>query len=372
VYSKSLEDHISHLDIVIQCLVTNNFVLKRNKCLFAQESIEYLGHIISRDGVGPDPENIRAMIAWPTPSTIKQLRGFLGLTGFYQKFVQHYASIAAPLTNLLKRDSFTWSEKAQRSFEQLKDAKTNAPVLMLRNFQEDFTIETDASGQGMGVVLMQNNHPICYFSKKIFPKLLSASTYVRELHAITAVVKKWRTYLLGRKFIIHTDQRSLRELMMQVVQTPEQQYYLSKLLGYTYEIVYKPGATNKVDDALSRIDGSSSQMMGLTVPQCDLVSKIQETYNADPELKQLYQKVFGCLEEHSGFIIVKGIILYHDKIYIPCTSPLKQVLLEEFHVTPMAGHAGIHRTYGRLSDNFFWKGMKKDVAEFVKGCVICR
>jgi len=133
---------------------------------------------------------------------------------------------------------------------------------------------------------------------------------------------------------------------MQVVQTPEQQYYLSKLLGYTYEIVYKPGAANKVDDALSKIDGSSSQMMGLTVPQCDLISKIQETYSADPKLKQLYQKVLGCPEKHRRFKIVKGIILYHDKIYIPCKSPLIQVLLEEFHATPMAGHARIHRTYG--------------------------
>ena len=95
------------------------------------------------------------------------------------------------------------------------------------------------------------------------------------------------------------------------------------------------------------------------MPQCDLASKIQKTYNADPELKQLYQKVFGCPEEHPGFKFVKGIILYHDKIYIPCQSPLKQVFFEEFHATLMPGHAEIHRTYGRLSDNFFWKGMKK-------------
>ena len=107
VYSKSLEDHILHLEIVFQCLMTNQFFLKRTKCLLAQESIEYLGHIISRDGVSPDPEKIRAMVAWPAPTNVKQLCGFLGLTGFYRKFVKHYASIAAPLTNLLKKDSFT-------------------------------------------------------------------------------------------------------------------------------------------------------------------------------------------------------------------------------------------------------------------------
>jgi len=249
---------------------------------------------------------------------------------------------------------------------------THTPVLMLPNFQEDFIIETDASGQGMGVVLMQNNHPICYFSKKFCPKLLSASTYVRELHAITAAVKKWRTYLLGRKFIIHTDQRNLRELMTQVVQTPEQQYYLSKLLGYTYEIMYKLGSANRVADALSRLDESLPQMMWLTVPQCELVTKIQEIYSSNSTLKHLYQQVLRCPEEYPGFKVVKGILLCHDKIFIPYQSPLKQVLLDEFHATPMAGHAGIHRTYGQLSDNFYWKGMKKDVAEFVKGCVVCQ
>ena len=117
VYSKSLENHISHLDIVIQCLMTNQFFLKRNKCLFAQESVEYLDHIISKDGIDSNLEKICAMIAWSTPTTLKQLREFLGLTGFYWKFVQPYASIVAPLINLLKRDSFTWYEEEQRSFE---------------------------------------------------------------------------------------------------------------------------------------------------------------------------------------------------------------------------------------------------------------
>ena len=134
VYSKSLEDHILHLEIVFQCLMTNQFFLKRTKCLLAQESIEYLGHIISRDGVSPDPEKIRAMVAWPAPTNVKQLCGFLGLTGFYRKFVKHYASIAAPLTNLLKKDSFTRSEEAQQSFDHLKDAMTHTPVLILPNF----------------------------------------------------------------------------------------------------------------------------------------------------------------------------------------------------------------------------------------------
>ncbi|MCI15935.1 hypothetical protein A2U01_0037075, partial [Trifolium medium] len=210
-------------------------------CSIGQNSISYLGHIVSAEGVGPDPEKIEAMVNWPPPTNLKQLRGFLGLSGFYRKFIQNYAMIAQPLTDLLKKDAFQWNEQAQVAFDHLKEAMTKAPVLALPNFEEDFMIETYASGIGMGAVLIQNNHPICYFSQKNCPKLMTASAYVRELCAITSAVKKWRTYLLGRKFVVHTDQRSLRELMTQVIQTPEQQFYLAKLLGYSYEIKYKPG-----------------------------------------------------------------------------------------------------------------------------------
>ncbi|GAU31589.1 hypothetical protein TSUD_54120 [Trifolium subterraneum] len=225
--------------------------ISESKCLIAQPSIEYLGHVVTAEGVGPGPSKIEAMVNWPTPKYVKQLRGFLGLTGFYRKFVCKYASINAPLTQLLKRDAFDWNHEVDQAFVALKKAMSEAPVLSLPNFEEKFILETDASGTGMGAVLIQQNHPICYFSNQFFPRMVQASTYVRELCAITTAIKKWRTYLLGNTFIIYTDQRSLRELMTQVIQTPEQQFYLAKLLGYSYEIVYKPGPQNRVADALS-------------------------------------------------------------------------------------------------------------------------
>jgi hypothetical protein len=143
----------------------------------------------------------------------------------------------------------------------------------------------------MGAVLSQQGHPICFFSKKFCPKLLQASTYVRELCAITSAVKKWRTYLLGRKFTIHTDQRSLRELMTQVIQTPEQQFYLAKLLGYCYEIVYKPDTHNRVADALSRLQDNESTMLAISIPQLDFMEKFKEQLNLDDEFQELLVKV---------------------------------------------------------------------------------
>lgn len=372
VYSHTLEDHHTHLQVVFQCLVDNQFFLKKAKCTFVQPSIAYLGHIISAHGVGSDSEKIAAMVNWPTPQNIKQLREFLGLTGFYRKFFKNYASIASPLTDLLKRDSFHWSKEAQIAFEALKEAMTQAPVLALPNFEEDFVIETDASGLGMGAVLCQRGHPICYFSKKFCPRMLAASTYVRELCAITTAVKKWCTYLLGRKFVIHTDQRSLRELMTQIIQTPEQQFYLAKLLGYTYEIVYKPGAQNRVADALSRIHEPTAELLAITIPHWDIFQKLKASFQEDCHLAELIEKVQNDPVAFPKFEVIRGVLYFKGKLYIPSNSPLKTLLLEEFHSSPLGGHSGIHKTYGRLQENVYWDGMVKDVTDFVQNCQVCQ
>lgn len=217
------------------------FYLKLSRCLLAQRQLEYLGHIVSSSGIAPDPSKISAMVDWPTPTTIKALRGYLSLIGFYRKYFKAYASIAYPLTSLLRKDSFKWSPQAQSAFKALKHAITEAPVLALPDFSIPFTLETNASASAIGAVLRQHNHPIAFFSKSFCPRLLKVYTYVRKLHAITIAVKKWRQYLLGHPFIILMDHKSLKELMSRIVQTPEQQVYLSKLLGHDYSIQYKSG-----------------------------------------------------------------------------------------------------------------------------------
>jgi hypothetical protein len=372
VYSKTWEDHLQHLELVFNCLLQNQFFLKDSKCSFAQESISYLGHIVSSHGVGPDPEKIQAMVDWPTPTTLKQLRGFLGLTGFYRKFVHKYAAIATPLTDLLKKDAFVWSESAQTAFDALKKAMTEAPVLALPNFADDFLIETDASGTGMGAVLCQGGHPICYYSRKFCPRMQQSSTYVRELCAITSAVKKWRPYLLGRKFVIHTDQRSLRELMTQIIQTPEQQFYLAKLLGYSYEIIYKPGAQNRVADALSRLHEPPAHCLTITIPHWDFIQQLKHSFVTDTNLQDLIQQVQASPSTHPDFRVIHDLLFYRGKLYIPASSPFKQLLLEEYHSSPIGGHSGIQKTLGRLKENVYWDKMKDDVANYVKACNICQ
>ena len=175
------------------------------KCTFAQIQLEYLGHVVSGKGVEPVPEKLQAIQEWPRPHTAKALRSFLGLVGFYRRFIRGYAKIAAPLSRLLGNGPFQWTETATEAFEILKKAVSTAPVLTLPNFDIPFVVETDASGTGVRAILSQASHPIAFFSKEFCPKLRASSTYIRELAAITMAVKKWRHYLLGHPFVILTN-----------------------------------------------------------------------------------------------------------------------------------------------------------------------
>lgn len=287
VYSLSLVEHLSYLEEIFVVLGQNQFYLRRNKCLFARQSLQYLGHIVSAHGVGPDPSKLSAINEWPTPLSTTDLQRFFELAGFYRRFIHNYASITSPLTSLLRKDQFHWSKEAQVAFDQLKRALTEALVLAPPNFILPFTLETGASVTAMGVVLKQQSHPIAFFSKVFCPRMQRASTYVRELHAITVVVRKWCHYLLGQHFIILTDHKSLKDLMSQVIQAPEQQQYLSKLLGYDYSIQYRPGSGNAAADALSCLFLPTPHCLTLTMPYFTFLDQLRHSLRDIQEFREL-------------------------------------------------------------------------------------
>lgn len=257
--------------MVFEVMKSNSLFAKRSKCAFAVDKVEYLGHFISAEGISTDPAKIKAVAEWPKPVNLKQLRGFLGLARYYRRFVKGFGVIAGPLHALTRTDSFTWTEEAHIAFEKLKQAMCETPVLVLPRFDTMFVVETNACGNGIGDVLMQEGHPLSYISRQLKGKQLHLSIYEKELLAVIFLVQKWRHYLLPAHFVIKMDQRSLKYLLEQRLNTPVQQQWLPKLLEFDYEIQYKQGKENLVADALSRMEGSEVLHMALSLVECYLL-----------------------------------------------------------------------------------------------------
>jgi hypothetical protein len=180
------------------------------------------------------------------------LHGFLGLIGYYRKFVKNYGKIGTPLTSLLKKNSFTWTLAATQAFQTLNMAMCTTPVLALPDFTKTFVLECDASGKGIGVILMQEGRPLAFTSKQLSERNLGKPIYKKEILAILHVIHLWHPYLLGQYFQIKTDHQSLKYFLEQCIPSPEQQKWVTKLFGYDYEIIYKKGKDNVVADALYR------------------------------------------------------------------------------------------------------------------------
>jgi hypothetical protein len=177
IYRKTWTNHLNHVDQVLRLLSQHQLFLKQSKCSFGASEVEYLGHLLGKDGVRVDPRKIEAMQDWSHPKTLKSLRIFLDLTGYYRKFVKNYGKIAAPLTALLKKNSFTWTPVASQDFQTLKTAMCTTPVLALPDFTKTFVLECDASGKGIGVVLMKEGRPLAFTSKQLSEKNLGKPIY---------------------------------------------------------------------------------------------------------------------------------------------------------------------------------------------------
>lgn len=240
---------------------------------------------------------------------------------------------------MLKLNNFIWTNDAESAFEELKKAITSAPVLVLPNFTEEFTIETDASGQSIGAVLTQNSHLVAFLSKTLSPKNQSSSAYDKEMFAILYAVHKWRPYLLGNHFTILTDHQPLKHMFDQRITTHAQHQWISKLLGYSYKVQYRAGHLNTVPDTLScRHEFCSIQ--GFSSPIFDSLTAIDRACQSDPEGHSLITSLEAGIPTKKGFSIKNGRLFYKDRIFVPETSDWRSKILHEFHSTLQAGHSG--------------------------------
>ncbi|GKB27941.1 putative mitochondrial protein [Tanacetum coccineum] len=280
-----------------------------------------LGSHISTSRV-TDPSKIKVMQKWPIPLTLKQLRGFLGLTGYYRRFIKDYASISQPLVALTKKDAFKWNPSAELAYK---------------------------NGKGIRAVLCQNGHPIAYWIKTLSTKHQAMSTYEKEFLAVVAALDKWKGYFFDRHFKIKTDHFSLKYLLNQKLTTPFQFKWLPKLLGYDYEIVYKKGSENVVADALSRMD-SSGELLQISI------SSVSS----------------GVWDKGNKYSWTGEILKRKGKVVVRNDPELRKELVQHFHDEAIGGHSGAYVTMKKLGSLFYWKGLKKMVKQMIRDCDVCQ
>ncbi|XP_065874841.1 uncharacterized protein [Euphorbia lathyris] len=277
---------------------------------------------IDSQGVSVDIEKVKAIQEWPTPNSVTEVRSFHGLASFYRRFVKNFSTIAAPLTEVIKKNvGFKWGKAQEDAFEMLKARLTSAPVLALPNFDKSFEIECDASGVGIGAVLMQEGRPIAFFSEKLSGATLNYPTYDKELYALVRALQMWQHYLWPKEFVIHTDHESLKHLKGQQKLNRRHAKWVEFIETFPYVIKYKQGKENVVADALSR--------------------------------------------RHEGY-------LFRDnRLCMPKCSH-REFLVREAHGGGLMGHFGVAKTLDMISEHFFWPHMKRDVERICASCINCK
>uniref|UniRef100_A0A1X7T894 Reverse transcriptase domain-containing protein n=2 Tax=Amphimedon queenslandica TaxID=400682 RepID=A0A1X7T894_AMPQE len=266
IHSSIWRDHLNQLRDVLKRLDDAGLTIKLKKCTFGARECTYLGYQIGKGGVRPEQRKIEAIINMARPQTKKDVRTFLGITGYYRRFVQDYASIAEPLTELTRKklpERVIWSEKAELAFQKLKTALTTAPLMKNPNFNQPFILQTDASGVGVGAILSQGEEnldegPVAYFSKKLLPREQAYSTVEKECLAIILAIKHFSAYLIGRSFIIQTDHRALQWLHKFKEKNARLTRWSLILQPYNFTIQHRKGVANANADALSRLERKST------------------------------------------------------------------------------------------------------------------
>jgi len=384
VYSKSKSEHMRLLNEVFERLKKNRLFVKLSKCEFMKSSIEFLGHNISVEGVRMLSDKVKSINDWPRPRNEKHVASFLGLLGYYRRFIKDFSQIALPLSELAKEKvKFDWGQRQEKSFQQLKQIVTSDQVLVLPNYDKQFVVTTDASGYAVGASLQQVDdetkrlRPIAFFSKKMSEQEMRWAVYEQELLAIVLSLEEWRHYLVGRKFKLVTDHQSLIHLKKQQGLTSKQSRWVERLSDFDYEAEYLPGRSNVVADALSRrVDYDMRQELNAVhVSSTNLNSSVLELIKK-AQSSDLFCKsvVDGSVKDadRQHVSTMNGIVLKLNKTFIPNNRVLRTKLLEIYHDSPLSGHLGYKKTKERIIRNCYWEHLEKDINNWLKSCTTCQ
>ena len=396
IFSKSYDEHLRHVEAVLSAVQKAGLKLKPKKCAFAMQQIEFLGHVVSKEGIRPDPAKLRAVADFPPPSNIKEVMQFLGLAGYYRRFVKGFSATAKPLTELLMKGS-EWDMNATRlsAFTKLKDMLTSPPVLAHPDFTKPFIVSTDASNFAVGAVLKQKgddgkDHAIAYFSQCMNKAELNYSATEKECLAVILAVKKFRPYLYGTRFTIVTDHCALCWLMR--VRNPNGRLVRWSLMlqDLDFEIEYESGRKHLEADALSRApvdpapvsddeepllvcqrsagDVSVRELQAKEVWLQPILQHLQ-----DPDLRQdrKTRRRARCFLLKDGLVFRRSYSGESPVLTLVLPKALRVEVLQALHDHVTSGHLGVSKTYKKIKSRFFWPKMFSDVKAYVLSCKKC-
>lgn len=362
IWGVTLQEHNQRLVEVFDRLRVHSLKLEPDKCEFLRKEVYFLGYKVTPDGVAMDEKKIAAVKNYPVPTNVKQLKAFLGLAGFYRKFVPRFSPIASPLHKLTgKNVPYVWGKEQAEAFQTLKDILCSEPLLQYPDFKKGFIVTCDASSTGLGSVLSQgplgHDLPVAYASRVLTKAERNYSTIERELTAIVWGCKQFRPYIWGRKFTIVTDHKPLTWIFKMNDPSSRIMRLKLKLQEFDYTIVYKKGKENCNSDGLSRMFVETEPEVASVNALTEEVEEIGIKLNSDES---------GDTEEKRGVV---------DKVEAACavlSDKEKLEILKEIHDSPIGGHAGINRTYGKLKQFINWQGMKGDVEKYIRKCEKCQ
>ncbi|SOV04526.1 uncharacterized protein UDID_17112 [Ustilago sp. UG-2017a] len=387
IYSSTLKQHQEHVSAVLARLRQAGLYAKAEKCQFSTSQTEFLGFVVSDQGVTMDPSKTEVITNWPVPKSVHDVEVFLGFCNFYRKFIPQYSRTAYPLTQLLRKEAqsapFAWHNDAQHAFEQLRSAFGTDTILRHFDPTRPIIVETDASDFAVAAVLSQTfdqgaRHPITFFSKKLDPAQLNYPIFDKEMFAIVAAFKHWRQYLEGAKFQVQvlTDHRSL-EYFTTTKQLNHRQARWSELLAnFDFVIQYRPGAQAGLPDALTCRSDMRPKDRGLSLMQehnpgnfqtllkphqlllaatgiltvkSDITDKIRDALPRDPWTSSLLERVHLGSAPPGFAINSMNLLTYQDSVCVPEVDDLRLLIVQDRHDSPAAGHPAVrHKPYGHL------------------------
>ena len=347
--------------------------------------MSFLCHIISAKGIRVDPVKIEVVMNWKPPRNVTEVRSFLGLAGYYRRFVQGFSTIASSLTRLFRKGvKFEWDDKCQSSFERLKEILVEAPMLIQPTSGRDYTMYSDASMIGLGCVLMQDGKVVTYASRQLKPHEQNYPTHDLELEVVVFALKIWRHYLYGEKCRIYTDHKSLKYFLTQKDLNLRQCRWLELFKDYDCIIDYHLRKANVVANALSRKMISALTLKdydwrltpdGALLAQLkvipDLKQMIVNAQKNDTKLQEIVQLV-NTGDKTDYAIDKSGGLLYKSRLCVSNVMDLRNKILYECQNNFFTMHLGSNKMYQDMKQYYWWRGMKKDISEYVSKCLTCQ